>query len=568
MESRHVPVLLGRVLALLGPALEGHPAVLVDATVGLGGHAEALLAAHPALTLVGLDRDPEALPLAAERLAPYADRLRLRRRVYSALPEVLAELGLAAVDGVLFDLGVSSLQLDEARRGFAYAQDAPLDMRMDGSAGPTAADVLNQYSVAELTRVLREYGEERFAGRIAAAVVRERAREPFGSTLRLADLVRASIPAAARRTGGHPAKRTFQALRIEVNGELAVLRVALPAALDALRRGGRIAVLSYHSLEDRLVKRAFAAGARGSTPPGLPVELPEAAPVLQLLTRGAETPSPDEVAANPRAAALASSDRPRPVCPGRCPAGRAGPRRAGRDGAGGRVGSVCPRRAGRDGSAGRVGSVCPRPVCPGRCPAGRAGPGRAGRDGAAGRVGSVCPRSVCPGRGPAGGAGPGRAGRDRAAGRVGSVWRRPRYAGSARPHAVRPDRCPVGRAGSAEAGRRLAGRSARPFGSGRRAAGGRVWPARCAGRGGRPVGSCQECPFGGVGSVRPGSRDVSAGAGQAQAGRRFDRPRGRTASPCRPRLAHGAGRSEPSRAVGSGRPHPTAGIGAGRCGGA
>jgi 16S rRNA (cytosine1402-N4)-methyltransferase len=302
MESRHVPVLLGRVLALLGPALEGHPAVLVDATVGLGGHAEALLAAHPALTLVGLDRDPEALPLAAERLAPYADRLRLRRRVYSALPEVLAELGLAAVDGVLFDLGVSSLQLDEARRGFAYAQDAPLDMRMDGSAGPTAADVLNQYSVAELTRVLREYGEERFAGRIAAAVVRERAREPFGSTLRLADLVRASIPAAARRTGGHPAKRTFQALRIEVNGELAVLRVALPAALDALRRGGRIAVLSYHSLEDRLVKRAFAAGARGSTPPGLPVELPEAAPVLQLLTRGAETPSPDEVAANPRAA--------------------------------------------------------------------------------------------------------------------------------------------------------------------------------------------------------------------------------------------------------------------------
>jgi len=302
MESRHVPVLLGPVLALLGPALEGRPAVVVDATLGLGGHAEALLAAHPALTLVGLDRDPEALRLAARRLAPYADRLRLERCTYSALPEVLDDLGLSEVDGVLFDLGVSSLQLDEARRGFAYAQDAPLDMRMDPSAGQTAAEVVNGYSAAELARVLRDYGEERFAGRIAAAIVREREREPFRSTGRLAELVRASIPAAARRTGGHPAKRTFQALRIEVNGELEALRVALPAAIDALRRGGRIAVLSYHSLEDRLVKRVFAAGARTGTPEGLPVELPEAAPLLRLLTRGAQTPGPDEVAANPRAA--------------------------------------------------------------------------------------------------------------------------------------------------------------------------------------------------------------------------------------------------------------------------
>ena len=302
MESRHVPVLLGPVLALLGPALEGRPAVVVDATLGLGGHAEALLAAHPALTLVGLDRDPEALRLAARRLAPYADRLRLERCTYSALPEVLEDLGLSEVDGVLFDLGVSSLQLDEARRGFAYAQDAPLDMRMDPSAGQTAAEVVNGYSAAELARVLRDYGEERFAGRIAAAIVREREREPFRSTGRLAELVRASIPAAARRTGGHPAKRTFQALRIEVNGELEALRVALPAAIDALRRGGRIAVLSYHSLEDRLVKRVFAAGARTGTPEGLPVELPEAAPLLRLLTRGAQTPGPDEVAVNPRAA--------------------------------------------------------------------------------------------------------------------------------------------------------------------------------------------------------------------------------------------------------------------------
>jgi 16S rRNA (cytosine1402-N4)-methyltransferase len=306
MKSRHVPVLLGQVLALLGPALQGRPAVAVDATLGLGGHAEALLAAHPALTLVGLDRDPEALRLATQRLGPYADRLRVLRGNYSALPQVLPDvlddLGLSAVDGVLFDLGVSSLQLDEGRRGFAYAQDAPLDMRMDASTGPTAAEVVNGYPAAELARVLREYGEERFAGRIAAAIVKERAHEPFASTGRLAELVRASIPAATRRTGGHPAKRTFQALRIEVNGELDALRVALPAATEALRPGGRIAVLSYHSLEDRLVKRVFAAGARSGTPEGLPVELPEAAPVLRLLTRGAQTPSPDEVAANPRAA--------------------------------------------------------------------------------------------------------------------------------------------------------------------------------------------------------------------------------------------------------------------------
>jgi 16S rRNA (cytosine1402-N4)-methyltransferase len=329
MESRHVPVLLGRVLALLGPALEGHPAVVVDATLGLGGHAEALLAAHPALTLVGLDRDPEALRLAAERLTPYADRLRLERRNYSELPEVLPEalddLGLSAVDGVLFDLGVSSLQLDEVRRGFAYARDAPLDMRMDASTGPTAAEVVNEYPAVELARVLREYGEERFAGRIAAAIVRERAREPFASTGRLAELVRESIPAATRRTGGHPAKRTFQALRIEVNGELEALRVALPTAIDALRRGGRIGVLSYHSLEDRLVKRVFAAGARSGTPEGLPVELPDAAPLLRLLTRGAETPSPEEVAANPRAASarlrVAERIRDTPLPPSRASAG-------------------------------------------------------------------------------------------------------------------------------------------------------------------------------------------------------------------------------------------------------
>jgi 16S rRNA (cytosine1402-N4)-methyltransferase len=298
----HVPVMLDRVLALLGPALAEPGAVVVDATLGLGGHSAALLAAHPAARLVGLDRDPRALSGAAARLAAYADRSTLVHAVYDELPTVLSRLGLPGAQAVLFDLGVSSPQLDEARRGFAYAQDAPLDMRMDQSRGRTAAEIVNTYPAGELARVLRDYGEERFAARIAAAVVRERTREPFTTSARLVELVRRSIPAATRRTGGHPAKRTFQALRIEVNAELEVLARAVPAAVDVLTVGGRIVVLAYHSLEDRIVKRGLAAAARGTTPPGLPVELPEHRPVLRLLTRGAETPSPEEVAANPRAA--------------------------------------------------------------------------------------------------------------------------------------------------------------------------------------------------------------------------------------------------------------------------
>jgi 16S rRNA (cytosine1402-N4)-methyltransferase len=295
----HVPVLRDRVLALLAPALGAPGAVAVDATLGLGGHASALLEAHPRLRLIGIDRDPEALRLAGARLAPFGSRVSLHQAVHDELPAVLAVAGVDRVDGVLFDLGVSSLQLDEARRGFAYAQDAPLDMRMDPTSGPTAADVVNTYAVGDLARVLREYGEERFAGRIAAAVVRAR---PVTSSARLAELVRDAIPAAARRTGGNPAKRTFQALRIEVNRELDALAGALPAAVDAVRVGGRVVVLSYHSLEDRIVKRAFAAAATDATPPGLPVPLPSAAPVLRVLTRGAEPPSAAEIAANPRAA--------------------------------------------------------------------------------------------------------------------------------------------------------------------------------------------------------------------------------------------------------------------------
>jgi len=305
----HVPVLLERCLELLAPALDapgrsGRDAVHVDATLGLGGHAEGVLAAHRHLVLVGLDRDPAALRLAGERLAGYADRTHLVHAVYDRLPEVLDGLGLNGINGALFDLGVSSMQLDEAERGFAYAQDAPLDMRMDPTTGITAEDVVNTYQAADLARVLRVYGEERFASRIASAIVRERDRGRITSSARLAELVRDAIPAPARRTGGNPAKRTFQALRIEVNGELDALRRALPAALDRLAIGGRMVVLSYHSLEDRITKQAIAPRARASGPVDLPVELPGTGPTLRLLTRGAELPSEAEVAANPRAASV------------------------------------------------------------------------------------------------------------------------------------------------------------------------------------------------------------------------------------------------------------------------
>jgi len=298
-RSGHVPVMLRRVLELLGPALSAPAAVVVDATVGLGGHAEAMLAAHPELRLIGLDRDPAALERSAVRLAAFGSRVQLVHTRYDALAEVLAAAGVRRLDGALFDLGVSSLQLDDDARGFAYSRDTPLDMRMDPTSSRTAAEVVNTYPVADLARVLRVYGEERFARRIAEAIVRER---PLATSARLAELVRDAVPAATRRTGGHPAKRTFQALRIEVNDELAVLDSALPAAVDALRVGGRVAVLSYHSLEDRMVKRVLAAGAASSAPPDLPVVPESAQPTLRLLTRGAETPDDDEVASNPRAA--------------------------------------------------------------------------------------------------------------------------------------------------------------------------------------------------------------------------------------------------------------------------
>ena len=319
---RHIPVFADRVGELLAPALNGTtpsgPPTVVDATLGLAGHLIALLRAHPDLVAIGIDRDRDALALAGSRLAAagLADRVRLVHAVYDRIGEIIAADGPAGgVQGVLFDLGVSSLQLDSAERGFAYAQDAPLDMRMDASTGPTAADVLNTYSATELTRVLRVYGEERFAARIASAVVTQRDFAPWRTSARLVELIRDAIPAPARRTGGHPAKRTFQALRIEVNDELAVLTRAIPAALEGLAVGGRLVVLSFHSLEDRIVKRAIDPATHSRTPLDLPVDLPEYRPTLRWLTRGAKAPTAQEIQANPRAASarLRAAERIRKV---------------------------------------------------------------------------------------------------------------------------------------------------------------------------------------------------------------------------------------------------------------
>lgn len=309
--SLHEPVMLARCVELLLPALTpGHdpgegdagPRVHVDCTLGMGGHAEAILEAAPEAIVVGIDRDPEALELAGSRLARFGDRFRPAHAVYDEIGEVIDSLGFDRVHGVLLDLGVSSLQLDDADRGFAYRHDAPLDMRMDQSAGITAAELLNTADADELARVLREYGEERFAGRVARRIVAEREIEPFTTSSRLVEALTAAIPAASQRTGGHPAKRTFQALRIAVNGELDALARVLPESLRVLAVGGRVAVLSYHSLEDRMVKRVLSAASRSSAPPGLPVELPEHRPTHRLLTSGAEEPSQADVAANPRAA--------------------------------------------------------------------------------------------------------------------------------------------------------------------------------------------------------------------------------------------------------------------------
>lgn len=303
--SLHTPVLAEECVRLIAPAVTGREAVMIDATVGMGGHAEAFLERFPGLTVIGIDRDGQAIEIARERLSRFGARFAAVHATYDAVASVAADRGREGrVDAVLMDLGVSSLQLDRDERGFSYSRDAPLDMRMDRARGRTAADVLAGEPAGELERMLREYGEERFAARIASGIVRARERAPVVRTGQLARIVRESIPAPARRSGGNPCKRTFQALRIAVNDELAVLERAVPRAVEAIAVGGRIAVESYHSLEDRIVKREFAKGAASSSPAGLPVELEGHEPYLRLLTRGAVKATAQETAANPRSASV------------------------------------------------------------------------------------------------------------------------------------------------------------------------------------------------------------------------------------------------------------------------
>jgi len=295
----HTPVMLGRTVELLAPALEREGAVLVDATLGMAGHAEALLERFPTVTLVGIDRDTDALTIARDRLAPFGDRVHFAHAVYDEFARVLSDVGIDRVAGILFDLGVSSLQLDRVERGFSYSKDAPLDMRMDATSDRTAAGILATYSESELRRIFYEYGDEKLAPRYASRIVQRRDDRPLETSAELVELIIAATPAAAQRAG-HPAKRVFQALRIEVNQELSVLERAIPAAIDSLEVGGRIVVLAYQSLEDRIVKRELQARSASTAPRGLPIELPEHRPELKLLVRGAELATDDEKAANPR----------------------------------------------------------------------------------------------------------------------------------------------------------------------------------------------------------------------------------------------------------------------------
>ena len=303
--AKHVSVLLERCIELLSPAIErSKNPVVVDATLGLGGHAEALLKKFPNLIVIGIDRDKDAIAFATSRLAAFGDRFKSVHAVYDQIQECIEEYGFKKVDGILFDLGVSSMQLDEIDRGFSYANDAPLDMRMDRSQGRTAADIVNYADRDELIMILRKFGEERFAPRIVDAIIRQRAISRMDSTVELAALVKENIPAATRRTGGNPAKRTFQALRIAVNDELGALTRAIPASLDALVIGGRLVVMSFQSLEDRIVKEFFVEASESKTPRELPVEIPELAAKFMLVIRGNETPSAAELAENPRSASV------------------------------------------------------------------------------------------------------------------------------------------------------------------------------------------------------------------------------------------------------------------------
>ena len=300
-DRRHNPVLLNRCIELLSPALQTDGAVLVDATVGMGGHSAGLLEACPTARLVGIDRDPDALRLARRHLAEHGERVTLVHAVYDELSDILRSLGISSVQGILMDLGVSSLQLDEADRGFSYARSAPLDMRMDPTTGQSAAELLAVASEREIAKILKTYGEERYAGRIARRIVERRTREPLSNSLQLVDVVRSAIPAAARREGGNPAKRTFQALRIAVNDELGALERCLPQALSWTAVGGRVVVEAYQSLEDRLVKSSFVRACNDRAPLELPVVPDNLRAEFASLTRGAELADEKETELNPRA---------------------------------------------------------------------------------------------------------------------------------------------------------------------------------------------------------------------------------------------------------------------------
>ena len=287
---------------LLTPAInKSETPVVVDATLGLGGHSEALLKSNPNLVLIGIDRDLDAIVKAKNRLAKFENRTKLNHAIFDEITDVVNSFGFEQVDGILFDLGVSSMQLDQSDRGFSYSQDAPLDMRMDRSTGITASEIVNTYAPGELVRILRTYGEEKFATRIVENIVKERAKAPLNSTAQLATLVKESIPAATRRTGGNPAKRTFQALRIETNDELGAVNRAIPQALELLKVGGRLVVMSFQSLEDRIVKEIFTQATTSGTPRDLPIDLPEFAAKFALVVRGSVLPSEAEIAANSRA---------------------------------------------------------------------------------------------------------------------------------------------------------------------------------------------------------------------------------------------------------------------------
>ena len=302
ISDKHISVMLNRCLTLLSPSIEStsNP-VVVDATLGLGGHSEAILKEYSNVVVIGIDRDPEAISLATKRLAGFGTRFVAVHAVYDQLLSIISDLGYDKVNGILFDLGVSSMQVDENQRGFSYSKDAPLDMRMDRSSGLCASDILNTYSRDELISILRNFGEERFAPRIVDAIIRAREVAPLNSTSFLAELVKENIPAATRRTGGNPAKRTFQALRIAVNDELGALSRAIPDSLQGLAVGGRIVVMSFQSLEDRIVKEVFVKACTSLTPRDLPIDLPQFAAKFSFVIKNSETPTALDIEENSRA---------------------------------------------------------------------------------------------------------------------------------------------------------------------------------------------------------------------------------------------------------------------------